>query len=258
MSAGSPPSPSPAKARDRLCTRPSAAALVDNGTNVSVNGVVVNYRSPELNRLYWDLNGSTAGAGGSVLTGTWDSSTANWNPSSAGTSTPSAWNGGEVAMFAAGTDGGGTYTVTVSGTQSIGGLYFQTGNVTLQGGSFSLASDSTVTAASGVQTINTPISGSFALLKDGPEPSSLALSIRTPASPPSKMAFFNWEMPLPSKIQMSMWTLTTASISIRWPPLLGVSAAAAMSTSEVRLSTSAMTMSPPYIAGQLSGVRRSR
>ncbi len=158
----------PGESSRSLVYTPVGGALVDNGTNVSVNGVIVNYRSPELNRLYWDLNGSTAGAGGSVLTGTWDSSTANWNPSSAGTSTTTAWNGGEVAMFAAGTDGGGTYTVTVSGTQSIGGLNFQTGNVTLQGGSFSLASDSTVTAASGVQTINTPISGSFALLKDGP------------------------------------------------------------------------------------------
>ena len=71
-------------------------------------------------------------------------------------------------MFAAGTDGSGSYMVTVSGTQSIGGLYFQNGNVTLQGGNFTLASDSTFTAASGVQTINTPIAGSFAVIKDGP------------------------------------------------------------------------------------------
>jgi len=158
----------PALSSRSLVYTPVGGSLVDNGTNVSVNGVIVNYRSPELNRLYWDLNGSTAGAGGSVLTGTWDSSTANWNPSSAGTSTTNAWTSGKVAMFAAGTDGGGTYTVTVSGTQTIGGLYFQTGNVTLQGGGFALASDSTFTAASGVQTINTPIAGSFAFIKDGP------------------------------------------------------------------------------------------
>jgi autotransporter-associated beta strand protein len=151
-----------------LVYTPVGGALVDNGTNVSVNGVVVNYRSPELNRDYWDLNGSTAGAGGSTLSGTWDSTTTNWNPSSAGTSATTAWTTGRVAMFSAGTDGGGTYTVTVSGTQTIGGLYFQTGNVTLTGGNFTLASDSTFTAASGVQTINTPIAGSFAFLKDGP------------------------------------------------------------------------------------------
>jgi autotransporter-associated beta strand protein len=155
----------PGESSRSIVYTPVGGALVDNGTNVSVDGVIVNYRSPELNRLYWDPDGS---AGGSVLTGTWDSTTANWNPSSAGTSATNAWNGGEVAMFAVGTSGSGTYTVTVSGTQSIGGLNFQTGSVTLQGGSFSLASDSTVTAASGVQTINTPISGSFALLKDGP------------------------------------------------------------------------------------------
>jgi fibronectin-binding autotransporter adhesin len=161
----------PGESSRSLVYTPFGGSLVDNGTNVSVNGVVVNYRSPELNRLYWDLNGSTAGAGGtaggSILTGTWDSGTTNFNPSSAGTGIPAAWISGRVAMFAAGTDGGGTYTVAVSGTQSIGGLYFQTGNVTLQGGNFSLASDSTVTAVSGTQTINTPIAGAFALLKDG-------------------------------------------------------------------------------------------
>jgi len=158
----------PALSSRSVVYTPVGDPLVDNGTNVSVNGVIVNYRSLELNRLYWDLNGSTAGAGGSTPGGTWDSGTTNFNPSSAGTGTPSAWIGGRVAMFAAGTDGGGSYTVAVSGTQSIGGLYFQTGNVTLQGGNFSLASDSTFTAASGVQTINTPIAGSFAFIKDGP------------------------------------------------------------------------------------------
>jgi autotransporter-associated beta strand protein len=155
----------PALSSRSLVYTPVGGSLVDNGTNVSVNGVIVNYRSPELNRLYWEPNGST---GGSVLTGTWDSTTSNWNPSSAGTSATNAWIGGKVAMFAVGTQGGGTYTVTINGSQTIGGLYFKSGNVTLQGGSFNLASDSTFTAASGVQTINTPIAGSFAFIKDGP------------------------------------------------------------------------------------------
>jgi autotransporter-associated beta strand protein len=157
----------PAESSRSLVYTPVGGALVDNGQNVTVNGVVVNYRSPQLNQLYWDLNGSTAGAGGSVLTGTWGSTNSNWNTSIAGTNSTIAWNSGECAMFAAGTDGGGTYTVTVSGTQSIGGLNFQTGNVTLTGGAFSLASDSYITAASGTQTINTPISGAFALLING-------------------------------------------------------------------------------------------
>ena len=150
-----------------LVYTPANGPLVDNAVNVSVNGVIVNYRSLELNRLYWDLNGSAAGAGGSALAGTWDSSTANWNPASAGTGPTGAWSAGHVAMFAAGADGG-SYTVAVSGTQTIGGLNFQSGSVTLQGGGLNLASDSTLTAAGGVQTINTPISGAFALVKDGP------------------------------------------------------------------------------------------
>jgi autotransporter-associated beta strand protein len=157
----------PAETARSLVYTPVGGSFVDNGTNVSVNGVIVNYRSPELNRLYWDLNGSAAGAGGAVLNGTWDSTTANFNTSLAGTNATNAWVGGKVAMFAAGTDGSGTYTVTVSGTQSIGGLNFQTGNVTLTGGALSLASDSYITAASGTQTINTPISGAFAVLLDG-------------------------------------------------------------------------------------------
>lgn len=157
----------PARSSRSLVYTPAGAALVDDGTNVSVDGIIVNYRSPELNRLYWDLNGASAGAGGTDLTGTWDSAAANWNPSSGGTSPTNSWIGGRVAMFAAGTDGG-NYTVTVSGIQSIGGLYFQSGNVTLQGGSFSLASDATFTANTGIQTINTSISGPFAFIKDGP------------------------------------------------------------------------------------------
>lgn len=158
----------PGQSSRSLVYTPVGGALVDNGTNVSVNGVIVNYRSPELNRLYWDLNGTTVGAGGSRLAGTWDANTAEWNPNSGGTSATSGWVAGKVAMFAAGGDGSGSYTITVNGTQNIGGLYFQNGNVTLTGGGFILASDATITAMSGVQTINTPISGSFALLKDGP------------------------------------------------------------------------------------------
>jgi autotransporter-associated beta strand protein len=157
----------PAQTARSIVYTPVGMPLIDNGQNVTVNGIVVNYRSPELNRLYWDLNGSAAGAGGANLSGTWDSSTANWNPNSAGTSNTGAWNSGEVAMFAAGADGTGTYTLTVSGTQNIGGLYFKTGSVTLTGGALNLTSDSYITVAAGNQIINTPIAGSFALLKDG-------------------------------------------------------------------------------------------
>ncbi|HEY1684990.1 MAG TPA: autotransporter-associated beta strand repeat-containing protein [Tepidisphaeraceae bacterium] len=146
----------PGESSRSLVYTPVGGALVDNDTNVSVNGVVVNYRSPELNRLYWNVNGS----------GTWDSSTANWTSDADGTVTNPSWIAGRVAMLSAGSSG--SATITVSGPQSIGGLDFQSGNITLQSGSFLLASDSTITAASGTQTINTPISGSFALLKDGP------------------------------------------------------------------------------------------
>ncbi|HWB53880.1 MAG TPA: autotransporter-associated beta strand repeat-containing protein, partial [Tepidisphaeraceae bacterium] len=134
-----------------LVYTPAGEPLVDNGTNVTVDGVVVNYRSPQLDRLYWASSSS----------GTWDSSTANWKPSSSNNAT--AWTAGKVASFA-----DGNYTVTLSGPQTIGGLYFQSGNVTIQSGTLILAADATITSDAGTQTINTSISGSFGLLKEGP------------------------------------------------------------------------------------------
>src|SRR5688500_1269172 len=84
--------------------------------------------------VYWDINGTTTGAGGTMPTGTWDAATARWNSSSAGTGAVAAWAAGNVAVFAAGTDATGTYGVTVSGTHDIAGLTFEEGTVTLNGG----------------------------------------------------------------------------------------------------------------------------
>ena len=67
---------------------------------------------------YWDTDTTDqAGAGGSTPGGTWDTAAmANWNISSDGTGVPGAWNSGDDAVFAAGTDATGAYTVNVSGT----------------------------------------------------------------------------------------------------------------------------------------------
>ena len=45
---------------------------------------------------------------------------------------------GDTAVFAAGTTATGAYTVTVSGTQTVGGLTFEEGTVTLSGGQINL------------------------------------------------------------------------------------------------------------------------
>jgi hypothetical protein len=49
---------------------------------------------------YWDINGATAGAGGSAPAGTWDTTTPNWSDSEYGTNTTKAWSGDSEAGYA--------------------------------------------------------------------------------------------------------------------------------------------------------------
>lgn len=85
-------------------------------------------------RLHWDIDGATAGAGGETPTGIWDASTTNWNAVSLGTGTAAAWTSGLAAYFAAGSDATGAYSITVDGSQDISGLVFEEGTVTLENG----------------------------------------------------------------------------------------------------------------------------
>src|SRR4051812_23288155 len=64
---------------------------------------------------YWDSNGTTSGAG-AVPAGTWGSS-AFWSTSAAGTIATGVWSAGNAAIFSAGSDATGSYSVTVTGTQ---------------------------------------------------------------------------------------------------------------------------------------------
>ena len=110
---------------------------------------------------YWDLNGTDPDSGGTAPAGTWDAANTYWNTDSTGGAggTIDAWTGGDTAVFAAGTDATGTYTVTVSGTQQIVGLRFAQGSVTLSGGALQMTADSLVRVASGsTAMIDTPIS----------------------------------------------------------------------------------------------------
>ena len=113
---------------------------------------------------YWDLDGETPGAGSTAgdATGTWNA-TAKWNSLADGSGPAAPWSAGAVPTFAAGTDASGTYAVTVEGTQEIGGLTFEEGNVTLSPGTtgdgLRMTADSLAYVNTGLTaTIATPIS----------------------------------------------------------------------------------------------------
>ncbi len=138
--------------------------------------------------VYWDLDGTTAGAGGgSTPVGTWNSSNVFWNSQALGTGATAAWVAGDIATFSAGTNATGAYTVSITGTQSIGGLVFEDGTVTLSGGTLSLAAASDFFVGSSLAArIDSTISGSAALRKTGG--GSLRLGVANTFSGPLTIA----------------------------------------------------------------------
>jgi autotransporter-associated beta strand protein len=119
---------------------------------------------------YWDLNGATAGAG-TAPAGTWNSTSTNWSSSSGGTVVTGPW-AEQNAIFSAGTDSTGSYTVSVSGTQVVANLLVQRGTVTFTGGPlYYLGTGSYFSnyVAAGVTAIfNTPFVGGGSPDKWGP------------------------------------------------------------------------------------------
>jgi fibronectin-binding autotransporter adhesin len=113
-----------------------------------VDNIVIT-ASPEFSGGFWDTNGDTAGAGGATPSGTWGIDSF-WSNSPAGDEATGAWAPGEAAIFSAGSDATGAYTVTVDGTQSIGGLAFKNGTPLLTGGTLSMSSNSYAFVADGL------------------------------------------------------------------------------------------------------------
>lgn len=122
--------------------------------------------------VYWDTNGATAGT--SNTGGVWaTNSGSNWTTNDAGTSTTGTWNAkagtgnDTLAVFSAGTNGTGTFSVAVSGSiNNVGGITFEEGNVAITGGTLVLSQDATITTTvSG--SISSAINGSKALIKAG-------------------------------------------------------------------------------------------
>ncbi len=120
--------------------------------------------------LYWDRNGATAGAG-VTPTGNWNTAgAANWSTSALGTVATANWTSGRDAVFSAGTDATGTYTVTLGASMNVGNLTFQEGTPTITANTltFNRVGGSTVDVASGrTATVNSILGGSVALTKTG-------------------------------------------------------------------------------------------
>ncbi len=126
---------------------------------------------PAQTTLYWDTNGSTAGAG--TAGGPWSTNNAaanrKWATNSTGTSSSQKWTAGSFAVFSAGTDSTGAYTVTVSGTQTTAGITVQEGSPTFSGGTLSLtgASPALNIASGSTLTFNSLLATTTGFTKTG-------------------------------------------------------------------------------------------
>lgn len=82
---------------------------------------------------FWDIDGVPPGAGGPTPSGTWDTTLTNWSLDATGAAATQAWVPGDTAVFAAGSDATGAYTVTipVGTTQAAGALTIEEGLVTI-------------------------------------------------------------------------------------------------------------------------------
>jgi autotransporter-associated beta strand protein len=105
---------------------------------------------------YWDSNGVTPGAG-ATPTGTWGTDLF-WSPDATGALATGAWVSGDVAIFAAGSDATNPYTVTLNGTQTVGGLKVEEGAVSLVGtGAVSLGANAIVISAGATLSSNSSL-----------------------------------------------------------------------------------------------------
>ena len=126
--------------------------------------------------LHWDINGTTPGAGGATPSGTWDGATANWSADAAGASATTTWGADNVAVFSAGTDATGSYTITVSGTQGARGLWLQDGSVTLSGGTINLTNERAIVVDSGAHTLSSALTADGVVQLSTAPSSSLTLN----------------------------------------------------------------------------------
>lgn len=120
--------------------------------------------------LYWDANGTAPGAATGLdaqAAGTWGVD-AFWSTDPDGNATPGAWIPGELAIFSAGYDATGIFTINVVGDQKVNNLWFEEGYITLEGGSITLLYNTPTLVADGLTVeINSVLDGD-SFVYDGP------------------------------------------------------------------------------------------
>ena len=142
----------------------SAADVTDNGLlltdwgwthQVVTGGAGELLQAVKTTPQYWDTDGTTPGAGGAAPSGAWNGSAANFSTDSTGSSATGATTGVlDDVVFAAGSDGTGSYTVTVSGTQTAHAVQFARGDVLLSGGTLAVGHFDAVSGATGTVSSN--------------------------------------------------------------------------------------------------------
>jgi uncharacterized repeat protein (TIGR01451 family) len=134
--------------------------------NDSSLATVFQYTVGSITELYWDGNGATAGAG-TAPTGTWGTDNF-WSTVFDGTAATGAWVPGRTAVFSAGTDAIGGFTVAVSGTQTATGVTVEEEGTSFSGGTISLSSPAILNImAPGFTTMGSAIAGSAGWTKMG-------------------------------------------------------------------------------------------
>jgi fibronectin-binding autotransporter adhesin len=84
---------------------------------------------------YWDIDGATAGAGGTAPAGSWTTGGTTWSTSPNGSvaTVAATTAASDDLFFSAGVDATGAYTITLNDAQNAGSLTFQDGTATISG-----------------------------------------------------------------------------------------------------------------------------
>ena len=108
---------------------PGTPCACGSPTTNSSLATVQQYTVASTTNLYWDSNGTTAGAG-ALPVGSWGSSTF-WSSTFDGSSATAAWTSGRNAIFSAGTDATASNNIPLVGNQTAGALTIEEGHISL-------------------------------------------------------------------------------------------------------------------------------